>query len=120
MLLKHPLHKLVAKVVELCAAARGHVEPVGSWGHQVPTMLGTPPICVVRPPVHWTEPGRFLHVPPLAKHHSKEAGRNVGGVGGTPALHGSQSACPQQGTSNIGYLGHALPERGLQLHPGPM
>lgn len=30
MLLKHPLHKLVASVVELCAAARGYMQPVGT------------------------------------------------------------------------------------------
>lgn len=30
MLLKHPLHKLVATMVELGAAARGDVEPVGT------------------------------------------------------------------------------------------
>ena len=29
MLLEHPLHKLVATMVELCAAARGDMEPVG-------------------------------------------------------------------------------------------
>lgn len=32
MLLEYPLHKLVATVVELCAAARGYREPVGMPG----------------------------------------------------------------------------------------
>ena len=50
VLLKHPLHKLVAEVVELGAAAWGHVEPVGVagalWfpGSPVPTTLPTPPV----------------------------------------------------------------------------
>ena len=50
VLLKPPLHKLVAEVVELGAAAGGHVEPVGVagalWfpGSPVPTTLPTPPV----------------------------------------------------------------------------
>lgn len=72
MLLKHPLHKLVAKVVELGAAAGGHVEPVGTQG-------------VPGPPGERAEPGsRLLSCRPTLTSLHNEAPRGEAEPGVPP------------------------------------
>lgn len=60
MLLEHPLHKLVAAVVELCAASRGHTEPAGAG---MGVGLCTPP-CAPQGTSSEHRPSRQAESPP--------------------------------------------------------